>query len=185
MFTGNNEADLVSDYQQKLQGQQVMDIGNEFLLQGKQTEVSNSENHQTTSMFGQQNIDNLNLKSFPFSQGQNYFVGSTTYDKNNSSSVNCVKKDELLTSFDKLHENNEDEHNITHYFSTNNETSILNDQTDKTPSTSIIETQCNFQDKHNYDEHFHNNNEASTLDDLFADASLNYDVSEDPFSSLY
>ena len=64
------------------------------------------------------------------------------------------------------------------YFSTDNETFVLNDQTEETPSTSIGNSQHNFQDEHNSAKYLSKTNEASILNDLFEDAAL----IDDPFS---
>ena len=49
------------------------------------------------------------------------------------------------------------------YFNSDNETSVLNDQTEETPSTLIDNPHHIFQDEHSYAKHFNNNNEASIL----------------------
>ena len=84
-------------------------------------------------MFGQQNIDNLNLEPFQFCQEHDYSGGSNIDDETNISSNNTVYKDKFFTSFDKLQEKNEDVLNFMQL--TDNGTAVLNDQTDKPPST--------------------------------------------------
>ena len=42
-----------------------------------------------------------------------------------------------LPYFDQLQESSKDEHNIMQYFNTDNEPSVLNDQPEQTPSTSL------------------------------------------------
>ena len=70
-------------------------------------------------------------------------------------------------------------------FSTDSKNSVLNDQTEEIPSTSVNKAYHNFQDEHNYAKHFNNKNEASILDDLFEDVALHSRSFDYPSSSFF
>ena len=122
-----DETDLTPYYQPS------MFLVNEITSQGQHTNMDNNENSLFPCLFDQQNSYNLNLESFQFSEQKDYSESKTNDGQNNISTVNM----DNLPYFDQLQESSKDEHNIMQYFNTDNEPSVLNDQPEQTPSTSL------------------------------------------------
>ena len=128
--------------------------------------IGNNEKDQYPFMFDEENFHSLNLDPFQFSQLQDYFESSTLDDQNNISTVNIVDENELSLSWVIYKKKVEDEHNNMQYLNTDNEISVLNNQTEGTPTTLLGNQPQNLQDEPNYAKYFDNNTTGRILDDL-------------------